>query len=326
MINILALTSNGKLRQIPSDYDPEAHKETNRIVWVDLVKPDADELAKFSEKYGVDIPSPSDLGDIEASARFFEDEETGAMHMRNSFFDDGDKGLSKSVNVAFILANGILFSSHDEDLPVLRLARMRAKLRPLEFRDAKDILLEIYSTDVEKTADELEDIHKETENASRMLLSNSEIGDGLAREALSLIAKSEDSIGRLKINLLDDRRALSFLLRGKILDKDQADDAKQTLQDIDSLQGHISHLFDKVNFLMDTTVGFVSINQNKIIRIFTVASVALMPPTLIASVYGMNFKNLPELSWSYGYPMSLLMMLCSAAAPILYFRKKGWLK
>lgn len=87
-----------------------------------------------------------------------------------------------------------------------------------------------------------------------------------------------------------------------------------------------SFLFDKINFLMDATVGFININQNKIIKIFSVASVALLPPTLIASIYGMNFKVLPELEWSLGYPFSLLLMLISVAIPIIFFRKKGWLR
>ena len=98
------------------------------------------------------------------------------------------------------------------------------------------------------------------------------------------------------------------------------------LRDIDSLDSHTAFLFDKINFLMDATVGFININQNKIIKIFSVASVALLPPTLIASIYGMNFKNMPELESSWGYPFALVLMLLSVAAPFIYFRRKGWLK
>ncbi|MFT4266014.1 MAG: CorA family divalent cation transporter, partial [Xenophilus sp.] len=102
--------------------------------------------------------------------------------------------------------------------------------------------------------------------------------------------------------------------------------ARQILRDIDSLDSHTAFLFDKINFLMDATVGFININQNKIIKIFSVASVALLPPTLIASIYGMNFKFMPELEWSLGYPYVLLLMVASAVGPMLYFRKRGWLK
>ena len=97
-------------------------------------------------------------------------------------------------------------------------------------------------------------------------------------------------------------------------------------RDIESLDGHTSFLFDKINFLMDATVGFININQNKIIKIFSVASVAFLPPTLIASIYGMNFKWLPELEWSLGYPFAIVLMVTSAIAPFWYFRRRGWLK
>ena len=104
------------------------------------------------------------------------------------------------------------------------------------------------------------------------------------------------------------------------------DEARQILRDIESLDNHTSFLFDKVNFLMDATVGFININQNKIIKIFSVASVALLPPTLIASVYGMNFRFMPELEWEFGYVYVIALMVLSAVGPMLYFRKRGWLK
>jgi len=111
-----------------------------------------------------------------------------------------------------------------------------------------------------------------------------------------------------------------------LLNSDQFDDARQILRDIESLDGHTAFLFDKINFLMDATVGFININQNKIIKIFSVASVAFLPPTLIASIYGMNFRILPELNWSLGYPLALVLMMISAVTPFWYFRRRGWLK
>jgi magnesium transporter len=126
--------------------------------------------------------------------------------------------------------------------------------------------------------------------------------------------------------MMDTRRAVSFLMRGRLLNSEQFEEARQILRDIESLDGHTSFLFDKINFLMDATVGFININQNKIIKIFSVASVAFLPPTLIASVYGMNFKFLPELDWHYGYPWAWALMIASAIAPFWYFRKRGWLK
>jgi magnesium transporter len=116
------------------------------------------------------------------------------------------------------------------------------------------------------------------------------------------------------------------MMRSKMLNAEQFDEARQILRDIDSLDSHTAFLFDKINFLMDATVGFININQNKIIKIFSVASVALLPPTLIASIYGMNFQFMPELGWSLGYPYAIAIMVASALVPMWYFRKRGWLK
>ena len=108
--------------------------------------------------------------------------------------------------------------------------------------------------------------------------------------------------------------------------RDRFEEARQILRDIESLDNHTAFLFDKINFLMDATVGFININQNKTIKIFSVASVALLPPTLIASVYGMNFKLMPELEWGYGYAYAIVLMIASALVPMWYFRRRGWLK
>jgi magnesium transporter len=116
------------------------------------------------------------------------------------------------------------------------------------------------------------------------------------------------------------------MMRSKMLTPQQFEEARQTARDIESLEGHTAFIFDKINFLMDATVGFININQNKIIKIFSVASVALLPPTLIASIYGMNFQYMPELSHKLGYPFALGLMALSALGPMVYFRKKGWLK
>ena len=115
-------------------------------------------------------------------------------------------------------------------------------------------------------------------------------------------------------------------MRSRMLNAGQFEEARQILRDIESLDNHTAFLFDKINFLMDATVGFININQNKIIKIFSVASVALLPPTLIASIYGMNFQYMPELSRTWGYPFALALMVASALVPMWYFRKRGWLR
>jgi len=124
---------------------------------------------------------------------------------------------------------------------------------------------------------------------------------------------------------MDTRRALSYLMRSKLLSDLQQEEARLILRDIDSLENHTAFLFDKINFLMDATVGFININQNKIIKIFAVVSVGLMPPTLLASIWGMNFEFMPELKLTLGYPGALILMVISTIAPLWYFKRKGWM-
>jgi len=219
----------------------------------------------------------------------------------------------------------VLFSIHDEDVPVFRLLRMRARRMPGLIEDAKDVLLMLFDADAEYCADTLEDIYDEIETVSKQVL-NSNASDNLLSEALSAIARHEDMSGRIRRNVMDTRRAVSFMMRSRLLSAEQFEDARQILRDLDSLDSHTAFLFDKINFLMDATVGFININQNKIIKIFSVASVSLLPPTLVASSYGMNFQFMPELGWRFGYPVALLLMVASAVVPMLYFRKRGWLR
>ena len=201
---------------------------------------------------------------------------------------------------------------------------MRARRIPALIEDAKDVLLKLYDADAEYSADTLEGIYDDLEKVSHRVL-KSEVNDQAAAEALAAIARQEDLNGRIRRNVMDTRRAVSFMMRARMLNADQFEEARQILRDIDSLDSHTAFLFDKINFLMDATVGFININQNKIIKIFSVASVALLPPTLIASIYGMNFQHMPELSQEWGYPLALSLMLLSIVTPFWYFRRKGWL-
>ena len=321
MINVFVL-QNGRLNQVP--IDSKADLENVAPVWVDMTDPTEEERSWVKSTYDVTMPDEDDVKDIEASARYYE-AENGDLHLRTDFRIDDDEGPSQTVTVAFILARNILFSMHAEDLPVFRLVRMRARSRPGSITDYKDVLLDLYATDAEYSADALEGIYRNLEEVSSKVLQE-EFTDQDAAATLSMIAKEEDLNGRIRRTMMDTRRAVSFLMRGRLLDSDQFEEARQILRDIESLDGHTSFLFEKINFLMDATVGFININQNKIIKIFSVASVAFLPPTLIASIYGMNFRVLPELAWDFGYPFALVLMLLSALAPFWYFRRRGWLK
>ena len=328
MLNIFTL-ANGRLVQ----EEIESLEELSRFqpIWVDLESPTLDEKRWVTQYYGLSIPEDAMDEDIEESARFYE-EDNGELHIRSDFLID-DHDQPRGVRVAFILnlvndelkSKGVLFSIHDEDVPVFRLLRLRARRAPGLITDAREVLLKLFDADAEYSADTLEGIYDELELAGKKVLSGN-VTDALAGEVLGAIARQEDLNGRIRRNVMDTRRAVSFMMRSKMLNAEQFEEARQILRDIDSLDSHTAFLFDKINFLMDATVGFININQNKIIKIFSVASVALLPPTLIASVYGMNFRAMPELEWEYGYVYAIGVMIASAIVPMLYFRKRGWLK
>jgi magnesium transporter len=317
MLNAFAL-HNGRLSPASIGDAPIS----GQLVWIDAVSPSDAERAWVERHYRLTLPRPEHLRDIESSARFYEDE--GELHLRSDFLL-GKESHSRSVTVAFVLSGETLFSVHEEDLPVFHQLRMLAHAQSGQMADCKDVLIELYSMDVEFSADALEEVYASLGRVSQTVL-NTKLSAKSAAAALSSIAQSEHLNGRIRRNVMDTRRAISFLMRSKLLNPAQLEDARQIMQDIESLDGHTAFLFDKINFLMSAIVGFININQNKIVRLFSVASVALLPPMLIASIYGMNFRHMPELEWAAGYPYALLLMALSVLLPFWVFHRKGWLK
>ncbi|WP_374661577.1 magnesium/cobalt transporter CorA [Inhella sp.] len=322
MLNIFSL-QGGRLAGLDPDDFAAAGAAPLKPIWVDLEDPSAQDKAWVEQHFGFAIPEDAIDDDLEESARFYE-EDDGRLHIRSDFLRLDDEGQSRNVRVAFILADGVLFSIRKEELPVFRLLRMRARRQPSLIEDAKDVLLKLYDADAEYSADALEGIYDALNDISARVLKE-QVDDATAGEVLTAIAREEDLNGRIRRNVMDTRRALSFMMRSRMLSSEQFEDSRQILRDIDSLDSHTAFLFDKINFLMDATVGFININQNKIIKIFSVASVALLPPTLIASIYGMNFAHMPELSQRWGYPFALGLMLVSVIAPFVFFKRKGYL-
>ena len=319
MLNVFTLANGRLFQEEIESLDALAHVKP---VWVDLDAPTPEEKGWIAQHFGVTIPDDAVDDDLEESARFYE-EDNGELHIRSDFLIDDDED-PRNVRVAFILFRGVLFSVHGEELPVFRLLRLRARRIPALIEDAKDVLLKLYDADAEYSADALESVYDGLEAVSQRVLKQ-DVNDAVAAEALSAIAKEEDRNGRIRRNVMDTRRAVSFMMRSRMLNAEQFEEARQILRDIDSLDSHSTFLFDKINFLMNATVGFININQNRIIKLFSVASVGLLPPTLIASIYGMNFKAMPELGWELGYPYAIGLMLLSVLAPFVYFRRKGWL-
>ncbi|MBK9606542.1 MAG: magnesium transporter CorA [Betaproteobacteria bacterium] len=305
MLNAFDL-QNGRLRQIPIDSREDLARA--KPIWVDLVAPSREERRWIDEIFGLRLPDADDLTDLEESARFYI-EENGEVHLHSAFLLDKEDE-SRNVAVAFILRNNILFSTRDEELPVFRMQRLRARIQPGYVTEGKDVLIDLYAADVEYSADALEDIYAELEAVGRTVLSP-QVSDDKAAEILSEIAKQEDLNGRIRRNVLDTRRALSFLMRGRLLSANQHDDTRQILRDIESLDGHTSFLFGKINFLMDATVGFININQNKRVSKLTTISVVFVPLNIIAGIGGMSeFSMMTNgIPWPIAYGAFIVGMI-----------------
>jgi magnesium transporter len=297
VVNAFELT-HGRLHQ--TTIESVEDLEGIRPIWVDLVGTTEADRRKIGQYFGLELPDPEELTDIETSARFYV-EENGGIHLHSDFLLDKE-GESRNVPVAFILFRDILFSLREEELPVFRLQRLRARIQTGSVSDGMDMLLDLYAGDVEYSADSLEDIYSTLGEVGKQVLSET-MSDEDAAKTLADIAEEEDLNGRIRRNVLDTRRALTFLIRRKLLSAAQLEDAQQILRDIESLDGHTSFLFDKINFLMDSTVGFININQNRVIYRLTVLSVIFMPLNVIAGIGGMSefsmmTKNIP---WPASY-------------------------
>lgn len=311
--------NNGSLSKIL--LDDQVDRCSDYPIWVDVIAPNDEERKWVERVFHLTLPRPEHLRDIEASARFYK--ENDELHLRSDFLL-GKESRSRSVTVAFVLSGNILFSVHEEDLPAFQQMRM-VNHGVDDLTDCKDVLIDLYSMDVEISADALEEVYGELGEVSGKVL-NSKLSNKYAASVLVSIAHSENLNGRIRRNVMDTRRAISFLMRSKLLTLTQQEDARLIIWNIDSLDGHTSFLFDKINFLMEVTISLINVNQNKVVRLFSVASVALLPPVLIASIYGMNFKHIPEFNWELGYPFALLLMVLSSAVPFWIFYKKNWLK
>jgi magnesium transporter len=290
---------DGRLRQ--EKIANKADLANVKPIWVDLVAPSAEMRFWVGEFFGIDLPDPDSLSDLESSARFYV-EENGEIHLHSDFLLDAEN-VAHNIAVAFILHDDILFSVRKEELPVFRLQRLRASSQPHYVTEGKDVLLDLYAADAEYSADALEEVYADLESVGKRVLSL-ELTDDLAAQVLFEIARSEDLNGRIRRNVLDTRRALSFLTRGKSLSEKQQEEVRQILRDIESLDGHTNFLFGKINFLMDATVGFININQNKRVSKLTSISIVFMPINIIAGIGGMSEFSMMTKDFNVEWPVA----------------------
>ena len=315
MLTIFGLRE-GRLEALPVD---DGAPIPDEAVWIDLVAPSPEERRWVERAYGVDLPESSEIAEIEATSRFFRDEDGLHIH---SLSLHASEDTTCNVPVAFILNHRRLYTVHEQELATFRMFRLTARREPGLAHDATDILLGLFENKIDHLADILETVYTGLEPVSQAVLRREDID---TQALLGDIARFEDVTGKVRLSLLDAQRALTFLQRNSRLESASSDRIQELMRDIESLMPHTAFLFDKVNFLMGAVHGFTNIEQNQIIKILSVAAVVFLPPTLIASIYGMNFHDIPELGWRYGYLMALVLMIVSAMAPMWYFKKKGWL-
>ncbi|OTA20914.1 magnesium and cobalt transport protein CorA [Xenorhabdus beddingii] len=316
MLNAFKLENNRLLR-----LEFEEGDQLSDSMWVDLVGLGDSDRLRVQNELGQVLATRTELDDIEASARFFEDED--GMHVHSFFYFEDAEDHAGNSTVAFTIRDGRLYTLRERELPAFRLYRMRARNQTLVDGNAYELLMDLFETKIEQLADVIENIYSVLESLSRVIMEGKQ-GDEFD-SALSNLAEQEDIGWKVRLCLMDSQRALNFLVRRARLPANQLEQAREILRDIESLLPHNESLFQKVNFLMQAAMGFINIEQSRIIKIFSVVSVVFLPPTLVASSYGMNFEFMPELNWTFGYPAAIGLMIAAGLAPYLYFKRKNWL-
>ncbi|MDQ5767434.1 MAG: magnesium/cobalt transporter CorA [Candidatus Thiothrix sulfatifontis] len=287
--------------------------------WIDAQDTSDEERDRLEILLHTELPESDDVEEIESSARYFTD--NSGIHV-HSLFVTQSEGRMETTTVAFILQADRLITVREQELADFRLLRMRARRGQVEVRTPRHLLLTMFEQKVENLADTIEDLHLELEVISHKVLEETTTD---LESAIDDLAALEDSNGKVRLCLMDTQRSIAFLQR-QLRDTQAGQEIiPEIIRDIDTLMSHTTFLFDKINFLMGTTQGFINIEQNKIIKMFSIAAVVFLPPTLVASLYGMNFRVMPELDWVFGYPMAIGLMILAGVTPYWFFKRKGWM-
>lgn len=304
-------------------------------VWFDLLRPESEEAEQVEALTGIDVPTAEALNEIEISSRlYFED---GVRYMTVPLLVDSETAHFRLSNIAFILTpKHVVTVRHDEPTSIrnfaARLCRepRRRNGGPAAQFSAEHVLVGLVDAVVDRTADIIERVGSDIDTISRRIFGRESTArrqkDYMA--VIRMIGQKGDLLSLALESLVGLSRLVSFLsadLDGARFGRELKSQIKALGRDAASLREHAIYLGDKVTFLLDAVVGMVTIEQNNLVKIFSVVAVILMPPTLIASTYGMNFRDMPELSLPLGYPVALLAMIISAIVPFLFFRWKNWL-
>jgi magnesium transporter len=308
--------------------DLEALPES--AVWIDLMKPTAAEDRAVERLAGIAVPTREDMQEIEISSRLYV--ENGARYMTATLMCAADTGTPRTTAVTFILASHRLVTvRYDEPRPFFLVENKLARGCTPGIT-GEMVLMELLDAVIDRNADILERAGGEMDAISHEIFEPS----GAARtghakrysDILIAIGRKGDLTSKVRESLVSIGRVVTFVaasVDGVKWSKEMREQLKTMQRDVISLTDHASFLSNKITFMLDAMLGVVNLEQNNIIKLFSVMAVVLMPPTLIASIYGMNFKVMPELEWQHGYPFAVVMMALAAVAPYMYFRWKKWL-
>lgn len=314
----------GHLRQID---DPLAGFD--RVVWFDADNPGETEIDALEQALGIEVPTRADMEEIEDSSRLYT--ENGAAFMTANLPSRVDTEDPVLAPVTFILTGDRLVTLRYHEPRAFRVFETRAARTDLGCSDGMNVLIALLEMVVDRLADILEKIGRDVEQISRTIFrppSSTPGGDTDYQAVLRDLGRRGDLIANVTDSLVTLERLIAFLAASAAprgAGKDGRLRIKTLGRDTRFLTDHTTALSNKLTFLLDATLGMISIQQNSIIKIFSVAAVVFLPPTLIASIYGMNFAGMPELHWAFGYPFALGLMVASAVASYLFFKSRGWL-
>jgi magnesium transporter len=320
---MLALHALQDDRLVPVGGDAEVPAA---VVWIDLVHPTAEEEARVEKLLGIDVPTREEMAEIEISSRLYR--ENDALFMTAVLLAQSESMTPLACPVTFILAKTRLITVRYAEPSVFRIFAKQAQKAEADLKDADSVVAGLLEAIIDRTADILEKVGAEADAISRTVF-QAEAKESMSRDykaVLKRIGLNGDLNSKVRESLVSIGRLVNFLgAECGDLHPGLRERTETMAADIRSLTDHASYVANSTVFLLDATLGLINIEQNAIIKIVSVVSVLVMPPMLIASIYGMNFHFMPELDWRLGYPLALLAMAGAAIVPYWYFKRRGWL-
>jgi magnesium transporter len=302
---------------------------TEGALWIDLLNPTPEEEAQIERGLKLEVPTREEQQEIEASSRLYQ--ENGAYYMTATLLYQPEQGEPRTTPVTFILTGQRLITLRYAEPRAFSIYVARCNRAETELKSGAAILIGLLETIIDRLADFIERIQAEVEGLSHSIF---EIKGGVASRQrrfdvlLRAIGREGEITSKARESAHSFGRLLTFLVHAANERKEgkplQAR-IRTAARDVASLTDHATFLSSKIIFLLDATLGMINIQQNDIIKIFSIAAVVFLPPTLIASSYGMNFEHMPELEWLIGYPFALVLMVLSGVLPYLYFKRRGWM-